>query len=284
MINKDDILIISCFFGNKKANVYEAPLNKNCYFFSNNTYMREEVENKKWVFVMVDQFDVSEDYVVSSCQSKYIKFLKFMDDYLEFDKYNYVLYFDQKVYIKEEHIDKLIETINNDSTPFNIFIRKHEAKRNTIMSEVDAALGQERYKRNMDKTVDLINNKINNGEIRNEIDICNTGLIFYINYSQVKEMLDDIYYTCMLQQQPECQIIWAIYSQKYLDKIKLIDFYNVVDPVWREPFYTQSTEYESTFYFSGVLIILFILILCIFLIKTIKSLKAFSYIKGVKKV
>ena len=97
-------------------------------------------------------------------------------------------------------------------------------------------------------------------------------------------MLDDIYYTCMLQQQPECQIIWAIYSQKYLDKIKLIDFYNVVDPVWREPFYTQSTEYESTFYFSGDLIILFILILCIFLIKTIKSLKAFSYIKGVKKV
>ena len=47
-------------------------------------------------------------------------------------------------------------------------------------------------------------------------------------------MLNDIYYTCINQQQPECQIIWAIYSQKYIDKIKLIDFYNIINPIWKE--------------------------------------------------
>jgi hypothetical protein len=257
-MDKQNILLISCYFGKDIKKLYDSPLDDNCYFFSNNINIKEEAENKNWKFVFVN-FELSEDSVVSSCQSKYIKFLKFLDDFTEFKQFNYILYFDHKVYIKEEHIDKLINISDNN---YSVIIRKHEHNRNTIMSEVDAAMGQERYSRNMNKTLELIEHKIKKNEIKNEIDICNTGLILYIDYNSVKPMLDDIYYTCVDQQQPECQIIWAIYSQKYLKKIKLIDFYNVVNPQWIELYsiYVKdiSNKHIYIYLFSLIIIIIFL--------------------------
>jgi hypothetical protein len=143
------------------------------------------------------------------------------------------------------------------------------------MAEVEAANYQERYKRNMDKTLELINNKINNNEITDKTEICNTGLILYINYYDVKNMLDDIYNTCINLQQPECQIIWAIYSQKYLDKIKLIDFHNVVKPTWQEPFTGLNKNPTNNY--------IYLMIIFFFLVGVIIIYYNKKYIKFIKK-
>ena len=263
-LNKNKLLVISCYFGDRQKKLYKAPLHYNCYFFSNNKNLQQEAEENKWIFFYID-FILSSDYIVSSCQSKYIKFLKFLDDFAKFKMYNSILYFDDKVYIKEEHIDILID-ISNQSDKYNIIIRKHENNKNTIMSEVEEAKHQERYARNMDKTLKLINQKINNNEIKNDVEICNTGLIMYINhnqYNELKFMLNNIYNTSVTLQQPECQILWAIYSQKYLNKIKLIDFHNVINPVWKEPFtsviYKKDDLQNTHFKFFIIFFIIFII-------------------------
>ena len=265
IIKKKNILIISCIFGNKFVKVYEAPLNYNCYFFSNNIEIKQEVENKKWIFVYVN-IKLSTDNVISSCNSKYIKFLAFLDEFSEFKKYKSILYFDHKLFVKEEDIDKLIKNSIKDNHKYNIIIRKHEKSHKRISSEIKVALGQERYLRNMDKTKELIYNKINNNEIKDEIEICNTGLIFYVNYkdSDIINMLNNIYNTCINLQQPECQIIWAIYSQKYLHKIKTINFYDIIEPLWKEPFTVfveENNKYDSNKFWLLFFIIIIIIIL-----------------------
>ena len=230
---KQDVLIISCIFGNKFKKVYPAPFLTNCYFFSNNMMLKTEIENKGWTFIFVD-FKLSNDNITGSLQSKYIKFLIFLKDYPEFKKYKQILYFDHKVFIKEHDVDALIDILN-ENDKYNIIIRKHENYRKNIWSEVEEAKKQERYNKNMNKTISFITKKINKNEITADVDICNTGLILYNNYDDILPMLNDIYNTCIKLQQPECQIIWSIYSQKYSNKIKLIDF-DYVKPLWKEPF------------------------------------------------
>jgi hypothetical protein len=196
--------------------------------------LKKEVEEKNWIFFHLP-LEMDDDILVSSCQSKYVKFLIFLEDYPEFKKYNNILYYDHKVFVKEEHINQLINISSQENNKHDIIIRRHETQPRNLWDEIEAAEYQERYMRNMDKTVEFIHKKIDNNEFKEDIEICNTGLIFYVNYHNVKTMLHDIYNTCMELQQPECQIIWAIHSQKFLHHIKIIDFY-LLDTVWKEPF------------------------------------------------
>ena len=70
-MNKTNILVISCIFGNKFKKVYKAPLLCNCYFFSNNSEIQKEVESKGWKFIFVN-VKLDDDYIICSLQSKYI--------------------------------------------------------------------------------------------------------------------------------------------------------------------------------------------------------------------
>ena len=238
---KQKILIISCIFGNKFKKVYPAPVSTDCYFFSNNITLQNEVENKGWKFIYVN-LQLSNDSIKSSLQSKYIKFLIFLDDYPEFKKYKQILYFDHKVFIKQNDVDELMEILNENNN-YNIIIRKHETYRDNIWSEVEEAKKQERYRKNMDKTIAFINNKIQKDKISPDVQICNTGMILYNNYDEVSPMLHNIYNTCVELEQPECQIIWSIYSQDYADKIILIEF-NYIKPLWKEPFTIRNGASE----------------------------------------
>jgi hypothetical protein len=264
-IDKKNLLVVSCIFGNRFQTVYEAPLDKNCFFFTNNYTIKQEVENKNWNYVYIP-FELSDDSIKSSCQSKYIKFLTFLDDYPEYRKYQTILYFDHKVFVKEEHINQLISISARENNQYAVIIRSHESQPRNIWDEVEDAKHQERYANNMNTTIEMINHKIKNDEFNEKTKICNTGLLFYVNYEPIKSMLHNIYSTCVELLQPECQILWAIYSQPFLDKIKCIDFYTL-DLLWREPFGSNKEE-DSTnkriLYFIIIMIIAIVIILLVF--------------------
>ena len=107
-MDKSNILIISCIFGNKFKKVYKAPLLENCYFFSNNNNIRKEVESNDWHFIFID-FKLVDDDIICSLQSKYIKYLIFLDNFPLLKKYKQILYFDHKIFIIEQHIINLIK-------------------------------------------------------------------------------------------------------------------------------------------------------------------------------
>ena len=244
------ILIISCIFGKTFKKIYPAPkfarssipleavegnglvtLSK-CLFFTNNPTLKQEIESKGWTPVFINM-PLSNNSIVSSIQSKYIKFLQFLnnDRFKQLkEQYTKIMYFDHKFYVQPHHINKLMKLVNNEA----IIIRETPTLKTSIWSEVNAAKSQDRYKLGMSKTIDLINNKIKKKEIQSNVRICNTGFIFYNNYTPVIPMLNNIYLSCTALMQPECQIFWAIYSQQYTDLIKTIPF-SVINPLWKSP-------------------------------------------------
>ena len=74
------LLIISCIFGKKFKKVYPAPINKGkCLFFTNNKELLSELVSKGWTPVFI-RYPLSNSILVSSLQSKYIKFLQFLNN------------------------------------------------------------------------------------------------------------------------------------------------------------------------------------------------------------
>ena len=268
-----EILIISCIFGKKFKKIYPAPIltaiplvavgssvplafgaiplvavgvnelvtSYKCLFFTNNPTLKKEIESKGWTPVFINM-PLSDNSTVSSVQAKYIKFLQFLNNnrfkQLK-EKYKQILYFDHKFQVFSQHISKLIDICannetNTDDNSTHIIIRETPTLKTSIWDEVNASKGQDRYKLGMNDTIALINNKIKNKEIQSNIRICNTGLIFYNNYTPVIPMLNQIYLACTTLMQPECQIFWAIYSQQYTDLIKTIPF-PLINPLWKCP-------------------------------------------------
>jgi hypothetical protein len=233
----ENLLIISCIFGKNFKKTYKAPLNKNCVFFTNNENLKHEIINNGWKYFYIN-FELTDDYIISSLQSKYIKFLIFLKDYPEFNKFLNIIYTDHKFKLHDIHINQFLSIQKNEPTKV-IIIRKTPMLKTSIREEIACAKNQERYLKNMNATIHYIEDKIKHYQFKmNDIRISNTGIIFYnninINNSLITSMLYDIYNSCITLQQPECQIFWALYSQNYLDKIKQIEFYEI-NPLWQAP-------------------------------------------------
>ena len=86
----------------------------------------------------------------------------------------------------------------------------------------------------MEETKKWIEKKIKFEKYSNFNRIMNTGFIFYKDINISQEICDQVYKACIDLVQPECQIIWAIISQKYNEKITRINW-EELDIYWQEP-------------------------------------------------
>lgn len=216
----NNLLIISCIFGKQFKYVHPSPDNKNSYFFTNNKELKDEIINKGWNYVYVNKV-LSDDIIISSLQCKYIKFLKFLDDFPQFQNAKTIIYFDHKENVCSASIDQIKLLINNNVDK-SLIIRQTPSNKTSVYAEIKEAMGQPRYVKNMDKTKNFIKNIISTKEFSENVRICNTGLLIFINRENIKELLNNVYEKCIEHQQPECQIYWSIFSQKHKDKIKEI--------------------------------------------------------------
>ena len=221
----DNILIVSCIFGKKFKYVHPSPDSTNSYFFTNNQDLEQEIINKGWNYIYVNK-PLSDDYLISSLQSKYVKFLKFLEDFPEFQDKTTIIYFDHKENVSSNTLNEIILLINNNIDK-SLIIRETPSYKNTIYHEIKEANGQHRYKKNMSITENFIKNMIATGEVSENVRICSTGLLIYINRENIKELLNDVYEKCIQHEQPECQIYWSIFSQKFKDEIKEIKWTDI---------------------------------------------------------
>ena len=221
----NNLLIISCIFGKQFKYVHQSPDNKNSYFFTNNKDLKDEIINKGWNYVYTNKV-LSNDDIISSLQSKYIKFLKFLDDFPEFQNVQTIIYFDHKENVSSTTIDEIKLLINNNVDK-SLIIRQTPSNKTSVYDEVNAAMGQQRYIKNMNMTKNFIKNILSTKEFSKNVRICNTGLLIFINRENIKELLNNVYEKCIEHQQPECQIYWSIYSQEHQNKIKEIKWTDI---------------------------------------------------------
>lgn len=209
------LLCISCYFGNDKISIHRAPKPKNCVFFSNNIDVKDEALKNGWKFEYVAK-ELSSDAIMSSLQSKYIKFLIFLQDFERYRSYSKILYWDHHLEVDFSHLEQVLKYDSLED--ISIVIREHEnLSRKSVWDEIAEASTQERYRKHMQNTIDFIHGKLIG-------KVCNTGFIFYHNYECVLDMLQEIYDACCHLQQPCCQIFWSVYSPKYSQKIRMIPF------------------------------------------------------------
>lgn len=221
-------IFISCLFGKRFNKVHPSPDKERSYFFTNNKALETEISRKGWNYVYVDAI-LSDDYIISSLQSKYIKFLKFLVDFPEFDKNDCIIYFDHKEFVSNKTVDEIKKLIAMNQNK-DLIIRQTPSLKTNVYDEVKAAMGQQRYVKNMNITIDFIKSMMKNKDYTENVRICNTGLLIYLNRTPILQLLNDVYKYCIFHKQPECQIYWSILSQKYkssIHQIKWTDIKNI---------------------------------------------------------
>jgi hypothetical protein len=139
-----------------------------------------------------------------------------------------------------------------------------------VWDEINISLGQRRYARNMRKTIDFTNYMIANNAITDKYQICATGFIIYLNYLDVIDMLNNIYFTCLKHEQPQCQIYWSIFSQKYSNSIAIIDFEEIlgishhIETAHHRFSSCSRPQHTSCSYETQTTSILFVYLFCLF--------------------
>lgn len=215
----ENTIFISCYFGLDIQDINYAPFLNKSYFFCNNKKYQKFIESKKWIFVYV-KFPIYKDILISSLQSKYIKFLIFLKKYHFFRKFNNIIYFDHKEIFNHQsfqQIQPLMERYSNKS----IIIRKSEFYKTNLKDELLRSKYQAKYSKNLYKTIYLINLLYKNSYHN---PIYNTGLIIFMNINKIRPLLQTIYNYCIKHRQPQCQIYFSLLSPKYQELIHSVEY------------------------------------------------------------
>lgn len=223
------MLVVTGYTGIYNTHIFMSPSNGSkflskfegkCYFLSNNLQLKKQAERAGWNFVFLDNLQQVDNFRISSLQSKYIKFLQFDKQIIGANENDDILYFDHKLHITNQHIEKIKNICNSD------ILLRHTPSIKNIDDEIYSSIIHKsalRYTEFMPQTLSWLDQKYKEN-YTNNYRIANTGIIYYKNPTLVKNLCDQVYQTCINLGQPQCQIIWGILSQKYEKNIQYIDW------------------------------------------------------------
>lgn len=215
----ENTIFITCYFGVDINNINYAPFLNQSFFFCNNKKYKKLIESRNWIFVYV-KFPIYKDILISSLQSKYIKFLIFLKKYHFFRKFDNIIYFDHKEIFNIESFNQ-IQPLMGKYKNKSIIIRKSEFINTTLKDELKRSQHQAKYSKNLNTTLSLINLFYKNSYYN---PIYNTGLIIYMNINQIFPLLQSIYNYSIKHQQPQCQIYFSLLSSKYQTFIHSVEY------------------------------------------------------------
>lgn len=224
-----ETLYISCIFGAKFTCLYPAFEGRRCVMFSNNPQLKQEALRKGWEFELVTKFPLSKDFRESSLQSKYIKFLQFLDDYPEYQRYSNITYFDHKNVFSIEEAERLSGLMQSDKHIFMLSSREGWC----VVDEMKLSSQEERYRASMKRMQDWAQGLVDAGKASWDGQIYATSFLMYRDYDAVMPFLKEVYDTLWQLKQPQCQSVWGVLSQAHKDKIQSIHW-------------TQTSMYRST--------------------------------------
>jgi hypothetical protein len=108
-----------------------------------------------------------------------------------------------------------------------VTIRTTPPLKETLESEIEVAMLQRRYAQTMDRVREVIAREIKAQRAQESIRICNTGLILYdLANPEVRELNKLIYDSIMMTQNPECQIFFALYRQRFSEDLVYVIRYD----------------------------------------------------------
>lgn len=216
-------MIVSGLFGTEFKTVHPSLPTYRCVLISNNESLRFEAEEKGWEFRMltIPGMELTSDLLLSSIQSKYVKFMMFSSDFPEYFTGQPILYVDHKIHLREEDVLFIQKSIPEEKSLLVINTPRLKSK---ITDEIDDAMNHARYRMAMPETLVWLEHIKGSRGIQESVRIMATGLIYYQHLHSVRGLLDECHEVVQHLNQPECQIIWAALSQPYESLIQRVDW------------------------------------------------------------
>lgn len=216
----ENLLIVSGYFGVKSNLEVRPPGIGTSYFFANAKETLAEAELLGWSPVDVSSMmPLSSDEMVSSIQSKWLKFLGFLSDFPEFSDRT-MIYADHKNQLTPNSVARLLKNLRGNA---KVVVRHHAEYRDNVMMEVAEAWEQRRYAQNMPQTLEWIHERARGGD-KFRTRVPNTGVLLWTPTIEARALASEIYGEILRLGQPECQIIWSMVSQRHKRHIRAIRY------------------------------------------------------------
>lgn len=154
----------TCFYGSNQNLSFKIPkipsLKYDCYYYTNNKYMLEQLKNTKWIG-MYDNKTTHDDLIESCMIGKHIKTMS--HEYNELNQYDYLCFLDSKLnYINEEFVEEYIQRYFIEKN-YCLLLRNHWYIGNNIWEEYNESMSQKRYIIESEKYKKYIYNQLSNG-------------------------------------------------------------------------------------------------------------------------
>lgn len=196
-------------------------------WITNNPALYDEIERKGWKCLVLAEaaFPLSDDYVQSSLQSKYVKFLQFLKHPTigpQFVRYARVLYADHKHKLTPRVLQQLSDAMCGTT---GVVMRNTPACKTNVWEKFHASLLQERYAAFASVTKAYIDSQLAAGRDEQTV-VCNTGLMLYdVQNPRVHQLVSKVYRAVVHKLgNPECQIVWCLVCQEFSDLVQVLDW------------------------------------------------------------
>lgn len=153
----------TCFYGsvnNEACCIPPAPsTHYPCYFFTNNKTLYDRIlQTSAWICIHDEQFEENNDASVSCMMSKRVKVLPHL--YSELAAYDYLCFIDSKSgKVNETFVEEIIKK-NFVEKNFAMLLRQHWFIKDSVWSELNESMKQDRYLKERHKYLDYMVSQI----------------------------------------------------------------------------------------------------------------------------
>lgn len=210
------IVFYSCFYGKSgsAADVLPPLPSKkyDCYFFTNNTSMRDRANDAGWKVVFSDN-KPKETNRDNAMDSKEVKACP--HHFEELKGYTYSCYFDSKLKVYDTDIEKMLDGLKGNVV---MLLNKHAFIEKSVRDELIMAMGIQKYAVNHDKYTRLIDSKLKAG-LKDKAEVhYETGLILRLS-GDIVNNIGEQWYKYIKETGAECQISFFFIQQEFKDNI-----------------------------------------------------------------
>ena len=217
------IAFYTCFFGNDSNWAHIVPKCSSrfdCYYITNSTTILKKLASTNWKPIFSD-VPVYGNNIMDAMSAKLPKACPHL--YPELQKYEYLVYFDSKVYdIDESQIENTIKTMESNHDQI-IAMCKHPLPFHNVWDEFNLAMQYAKYHAQKGKNELYIKKQLESGIFSENIeDHYYTGFIIRKKSDLINE-INNIWYEHIKECGIECQISFSFIHQLYRKNILTLE-------------------------------------------------------------
>jgi len=210
--NLSNLAIISTYCGETSKKTFK-PIHYRkypSYFFSNNNEILSKANQFGWNSIKLDQFEKTEDRLISSQQAKYVKVVPHLIP--ELAEYDYLLYLDDKVNVDENRIETFISDLKNKESILSI--RFHDFLPNNVLFEFAEGQKQKRNEMQRDQIVKYLMSKLEQGYKFDSQLYWTSAILRDMRHPKIRD-LNNRWYEDIQQCGIHCQISFLFIAQEF---------------------------------------------------------------------